>query len=133
MPYADTSSEVAKASLRASRRKWYASNKEHAKSKIVDRKLQIRDWLCRHKDELRCTRCGEDDPACLDFHHSDPSSKAITIAKAATNGWSISRIESEIAKCEVVCANCHRKIHRDERLVGPVVIANDNEAISKAA
>ena len=63
-----------------------------------------------------CVKCGEKDPACLDFHHRDGK-----INKEGHIGeirrFSIRRILAEIAKCDVLCANCHRKHHRDERIV----------------
>jgi hypothetical protein len=49
---------------------------------------------------------------CLDFHHADPAEKDIDPAQAVSlKGWSIDRIRAEIAKCAVLCANCHRKAH----------------------
>ena len=60
-----------------------------------------------------CIRCGESDLACLDFHHRDPSEKEGHIGYIRR--FSIERIKAEIAKCDVLCANCHRKHHRDER------------------
>lgn len=53
--------------------------------------------------------------ACLEFHHKDPSKKEVTLSRAVNNGWSIERMEKEIAKCVVLCANCHRKLHYEER------------------
>ena len=29
--------------------------------------------------------------------------------------WSLDRIKSEAAKCDILCANCHRKLHYDEK------------------
>lgn len=118
MPYADPTSDSAKEALRAYRRKWYAENKDHAIAKTVERKASIRDWVNSRKGCLSCERCGENDPICLDFHHKNPSEKEITIGHAVAHGWSIERLEAEIAKCEVVCANCHRKIHREDRGTG---------------
>ena len=60
-----------------------------------------------------CVRCGESDLACLDFHHRDPSEKEGHIGHIRR--FSVERINAEIAKCDVLCANCHRKHHRDER------------------
>lgn len=61
-----------------------------------------------------CIRCGEKDPACLDFHHRDGgTTKDGDIATLRRFGWA--RLRAEIAKCDVLCANCHRKHHRDER------------------
>lgn len=57
-----------------------------------------------------CADCGGTfDPVCMDFDHLDPTAKEFNISEAAASGnvgWE--RIEAEIAKCEVVCANCHR-------------------------
>jgi hypothetical protein len=49
------------------------------------------------------------------FHHRDPSEKEITIADAMRLGYGRKRILAELAKCEVVCANCHAKHHARER------------------
>ena len=51
---------------------------------------------------------------CLDFHHIDPSKKEGNIAKIIT---SISRkfLLSELEKCIVLCTNCHRKVHYNEK------------------
>jgi DNA-directed RNA polymerase subunit M/transcription elongation factor TFIIS len=96
---------------RKSRREWYHRNAEHAKSVIVERKQKIREWLIEYKSKVACTRCGESHPATIQFHHTDPKEKDRSISEVANNGWSIERIEKEIAKCVVLCANCHAKEH----------------------
>ena len=61
-----------------------------------------------------CETCGERHPGVLDFHHRDPKGKEMTVSRAvAGRGWAA--IEAEIAKCELLCANCHRKRHYDEK------------------
>lgn len=100
--------------VRAARRRWYAKNKDHAKSKVVERKLELREWFCDLKSNLVC-KCGEDHIACLEFHHTDPSVKDLTLAQAVHNGWGRDRILEEMQKCEVMCSNCHRKLHHEER------------------
>ena len=65
----------------------------------------------RSLDRLRdtpCADCGGRFPPCaMDFDHRDPDTKrwAVTrmIGRAGT-----SRILDEVAKCDIVCANCHR-------------------------
>lgn len=61
------------------------------------------------KAERGCACCSENDPVCLDFHHRDPETREFAIA----GSWSrsLERIEAELAKCIVLCANCHRKVH----------------------
>jgi hypothetical protein len=62
-----------------------------------------------------CVKCGETDPACLDFHHRN--GKADKLGDIATiRRFGKERILAEIAKCDVLCTNCHRKLHRDERV-----------------
>lgn len=75
------------------------------------------------KQDLSCSRCPESDPACLDFHHRDPSEKLFEIT-AGMFSRSRAKVLNEIAKCDVLCANCHRKLHRDERRT---VRLNDGE------
>ena len=63
-------------------------------------------WLI----EQECVICGEGDPVVLDMHHRDPSDKEIPFNKMLQNS-SIKRIFSELEKCDVLCANCHRRVH----------------------
>lgn len=70
-------------------------------------------------DEARkggCVRCEESHPSCLDFHHRDPTTKDADIA--TMRRFSVKRLLGEIAKCDVLCANCHRKHHYNERHTG---------------
>ena len=63
------------------------------------------------KAELGCQRCGEDDPRCLDFHHEDELNKSFGIGEGISRRVSWEDILLEIDKCDVLCANCHRKEH----------------------
>jgi hypothetical protein len=73
------------------------------------RRVEYRERI-RVLKSVPCADCGgEFDPVCMDFDHVDPASKEFNISEWAASakvGWK--RIEAEIAKCEVVCANCHR-------------------------
>ena len=68
-----------------------------------------RDFVRAFKKE--CQQCGEDHPAVLDLHHLDPAVKEFNLSWAAANNRSLDKLEAEIAKCVVLCANCHRKLH----------------------
>ena len=53
-----------------------------------------------------CVDCGEDDPLVLEFDHV--GDKAFNIAKGLRDRpWE--SVLAEMAKCQVVCANCHRR------------------------
>ena len=75
------------------------------------RKADLRAWLTEYKATLFCTGCGESHPATLDFHHTDPATKERSLGDAVRYAWSRRKVLAEIAKCEVLCANCHRKLH----------------------
>jgi hypothetical protein len=65
------------------------------------------------KVERGCADCGYNaNPVALDFDHLPEFRKEARIAVMAA-GNSKAKIDAEIAKCEVVCANCHRiRTHR---------------------
>lgn len=44
----------------------------------------------------------------------------MSVSKAVAHGWTWERVLSEIEKCEVLCANCHRKLHAEEEDAGLV-------------
>lgn len=56
-----------------------------------------------------CRRCGISNPVVLEFHHRDPLTKKFAISGAKNR--SILTVMQEIAKCDVLCANCHRLEH----------------------
>jgi hypothetical protein len=55
----------------------------------------------------------ETDPIVLEFHHL--GDKDSTIAELTHRGASIARLEAELVKTQVLCANCHRKLTAKER------------------
>ena len=55
-----------------------------------------------------CMDCPETDPIVLEFHHRNPDEKLFTIGRA-TGTESVPKLLAEIEKCDVVCANCHRR------------------------
>lgn len=76
-----------------------------AKARVNANRIKLYSYLDNHP----CVCCGEKDPIVLEFDHLDPSNKHIAVSNAVCNGWSWKRIYSEIEKCQVLCANCHRR------------------------
>jgi len=67
--------------------------------------LKVWGYLKTHP----CIDCGENNPVVLEFDHNGPTKKIGSIsylANTAKRSWSV--IKTEIDKCEVRCANCHR-------------------------
>lgn len=76
------------------------------------------DFINKYKSLKGCKHCSENDPCCLDFHHTDEESKEFNISRARANK-SLTNIMNEIDKCEVLCSNCHRKLHAGRILKCP--------------
>lgn len=93
---------------------YYAKHKRKVLDRnFVDKQKKL-EWLNEYKKSLTCIKCGESHPATLEFHHRDSDSKVNNIANLVRQ-WSIARLKTEIAKCDVLCANCHRKLHYKEK------------------
>tara|TARA_R110002167_G_scaffold168964_2_gene366698 strand:+ start:143 stop:388 length:246 start_codon:yes stop_codon:yes gene_type:complete len=61
----------------------------------------------------KCEICGYNKSiSALEFHHNDPTEKDFVVG-GMKYGWT--RIEKELKKCRLVCANCHREIHDSMR------------------
>ena len=60
-----------------------------------------------------CIKCGYSKCiAALEFHHKDPTQKDFEIG-TPKKGETIEALHSELDKCILVCANCHREIHTE--------------------
>lgn len=103
MPYKDINDQ------KAAWRRWYYNHKDKERIHRANNRSKIAKKLAELKKTLKCS-CGESHPACLDFHHRNPEEKEGCVASFVRYGsWKI--VEREIAKCDVLCSNCHRKLH----------------------
>jgi len=60
----------------------------------------------------RCVRCGYDrNLAALNWHHLDPGQKSFALDLRSLSNRRTTEIRTEVAKCILVCANCHAEIH----------------------
>jgi hypothetical protein len=68
--------------------------------------------------DVRCADCGGQFEACaMDFDHRDPAAKQYTVTRMIGRAGT-ERILAEVAKCDTVCANCHRLRTFDRRVAG---------------
>jgi len=83
----------------------YYLDKSRSRNGIVRKKL--RDYIWRYLLQNPCVDCGETDPVVLEFDHQ--ADKVISISQAIQYNYTLEKIQNEIAKCLVRCANCHRR------------------------
>lgn len=94
------------------RRGHYAAHKiDYITRAMTEAQLKREDSLLLLHEYLRvhpCVDCGETDIRVLEFDHTDPRSKTMAVTTMiGRRRWPT--IMSEIHKCDVRCANCHRK------------------------
>lgn len=85
--------------------KYGESARTRSRVKHAEKTIRINEY----KASCGCAKCDEREPVCLEFHHLDPSEKDFVISTSATRSWE--KVEAEMLKCVVLCANCHRKVH----------------------
>jgi len=93
-------------------REHYRKNKEQYKIRKANRRKEKQKWILEHLNNNPC-KCGESNPAALDFDHD--RDKKFAISKGISNGVSLETLIEEVAKCTVRCANCHRKKTAEEQ------------------
>lgn len=98
-------------------RQQYAANREHH-LQVVNKNRKIiknnrNQFFIEYLLEHPCVDCRESDIRCLEFDHVRGAKfKGLSAMKA--EGYSMERIKLEIEKCDVRCANCHRKKTLDD-------------------
>ena len=103
---------ICKECRRAYGRAHYLRNRPAYLARSRDQKREFRqanperllEYLATHP----CIDCGETDPVVLEFDHVDPALKLATVGEMLhRKAWT--EILSEIEKCVIRCANCHRR------------------------
>lgn len=90
---------------------WYEQNARRHVKNVKNNTLRYRkrnrdiiwDYLLVHP----CVECGETDPIILEFDHRDPECKSCNVYEFVNA--SVKKLEQEMAKCDIRCANCHRR------------------------
>lgn len=93
------------------RRKRYWRDGEN-RAQVYERKRERRAFLSQQVFDLlrkhKCVDCGLDDPEVLEFDHVR-GRKIESVKRMVSVGFSWAAITEEIKKCDIRCANCHRK------------------------
>jgi hypothetical protein len=85
----------------------YQKNREWYIKRDAKRDKVWRNWLSSLKEGKPCQNCKQVyHPVVMDWHHRDPSLKIRGVAHfRPTNKQAV---YEEIAKCDLLCSNCHR-------------------------
>lgn len=85
---------------------YYNRNKKDYPIRTKKRRALLKTLIQNSK--THCKICGESEKICLDYHHL--FDKKFILSQGHNIG-SIKKVKEEIAKCIILCANCHRKVH----------------------
>lgn len=79
----------------------------------------LKAWMVELK-ALPCSDCGHTFPTCcMDFDHRIGERKEYNLGSMFAHHYSRELIEKELAKCDLVCSNCHRIRTRDRKTGNP--------------
>lgn len=91
----------------------YKNNTQYYRDKTTRRHHELQQWWKTYKEKLLCSKCGFDHPAAIVFHHRNPENKKDTVSSLVHSGKKV--VLEEIAKCDILCSNCHMILHYEER------------------
>lgn len=81
--------------------------KSEIKKRAEEKRIRNKQFLWDYLKEHPCIDCGKDDPIVLDCDHLRDKKQSLSVM--VNNASSIEIIKEELSKCEVRCANCHRR------------------------
>lgn len=97
---------------RVLRRNHYHANKDQYIRRNAEQRKRAQEWSRALKEGKTCKYCPESFWACLEYHHRPGEVKLFNVGEAIpTRSANKAAILAEIDKCDLVCSNCHRKIH----------------------
>lgn len=93
-------------------RDYYQKDQNGVRKKRWDSVKERRRYIGDRVNEIKakpCIDCGQTYiPYVMDFDHRGDQKKSANISKMVVDGTGLERILKEIAKCDLVCSNCHR-------------------------
>lgn len=71
--------------------------------------MKVRAQVLGYLEKHPCVDCGEPDPIVLEFDHRDRKAKVKPVSRLLAGHYSWKSVLMEIEKCDIRCANCHRR------------------------
>ena len=92
------------------KKRTYADRASYIIEAVKKRRIKLRKMARDYKGG-RCEICGYNKcDRALSFHHLDPNKKDFGLSdKGLTRSWK--KIQQDIDKCILLCANCHMEVH----------------------
>ena len=95
------------------RKNYYQANRDKAIKYAMEsnkkKKQALQQYILDYLSNNPCIDCGETDPIVLDFDHRNPKEKIANVSGLMLNKVSLKKLKEEIDKCDIRCANCHRR------------------------
>jgi len=88
---------------------YYKKNSDRKNYILENRKESLEKanaYIVKYLSNHPCVHCGEDDIVVLEFDHTEDNKRGcVSVLKRS----SLKAVKEEIEKCQVLCANCHRR------------------------
>ena len=93
---------------------WRRNNRTRDSRSAIARKKKYRDrnqsFIANYLKENPCVSCGEANIVVLEFDHlRDKKHNLCSMVSGVPTGYSLHTIKEEVAKCQILCSNCHKK------------------------
>ena len=101
-----------KACVKGMNRAYYLKTPEKNPDRVASKVRMVeaaKEYIWGFLCESSCIDCGENDPVVLEFDHVR-GTKRKDVSRMVSDGLSLLTIQEEIAKCDIRCANCHRRV-----------------------
>ena len=98
--------------VKETQRRWREKNRPKLNAAERARRMGKAAYIASVKENRPCADCGGNFPVpCMEFDHVRGEKVNAVANMARSGGFSLESIKREIAKCDLVCANCHRIRH----------------------
>jgi hypothetical protein len=91
-----------------SKERWASGSDKEANYESKARRVErAREYIWELFKNSKCDDCGLRDPMVFEFDHL--GDKTMDISKMISSNYGLTAIQAEIRKCDIVCANCHKR------------------------